>query len=537
MRNSDHSSFPDVALESSTAQTQGVGIAAYQAELEVQNENLRLAQRHMEQARDAFARLYNFSPNGYLTLSSSGIILQLNQTFADMLGLSISDLTYQPFVNYLSENERRIFLARYPSFFKSPRDKNIETTLRGCNGRVHVRLTGRSEFAAFFSPKRQEEGTVLLLAVNDITEQHRLDEARRDSEEKFRLIVETTTDMIFQIDHASIFTYASPATPSVIGWEVEQIVGTSFIKLIAPESLEVAMKAFAQVMEGTSIQLLELQILRSNHSTITVGVSVAPQIRNGSVIGLQGIARDISVRKKLLDDLSRSNTELEQFAYAVSHDMRQPLRMINSYLQILAKELGGDISQTARDCIHYATDGAVRMDQMIVSLLAYSRIGRKSDPIGVVSLRETLDEALTFLAPAILETQAIIEINGEFPAFTLSRDEMVRLFQNLVDNGLKYQPVGRIPHITITARESDKNWIFSVEDNGIGIDPSQAHRLFQVFSRLQSRAKYDGNGVGLAICRKIVEKHGGKIWIKSFGDGHGTTFYFTIPKTTNPVTI
>ncbi len=234
-------------------------------------------------------------------------------------------------------------------------------------------------------------------------------------------------------------------------------------------------------------------------------------------------------------ELRRSNQELEQFAYAISHDMRQPLRMITSYQQLLEKALGDRLDEDSRAYLNFATDGAKRLDQMLVGLLDYSRVGRKTGAPEPVESRATLDEALLFLKPAIDEAHAEIRVSGDWPTLYTRRDDLVRLFQNLVGNAVKYRDAERPPVIEVTARDDGEHWTVRVGDNGIGIDPGQIPRLFQVFQRLHARSRYDGAGVGLALCRKIVEHQGGGIHAESAGEGQGSAFVFELPVSAPPM--
>jgi len=231
-------------------------------------------------------------------------------------------------------------------------------------------------------------------------------------------------------------------------------------------------------------------------------------------------------------ELRESNAELEQFAYVASHDLRQPLRMINSYLQLLEKRLGKDLDDENRKMMDFAREGASRLDQMLISLLEYSRVGRKGQPKEDFCLVKAVDEALAFLGPQIQETQAKIQLpkKNQWPTLKASPDEMTRLFQNLLGNALKYTQPGQVPEIELQLQPRDENWVICVADRGIGIDPEQQDRLFKVFQRLHTRADYEGTGVGLAICRKIVERHGGRIWVQSEGLDQGSCFCFLLPQ-------
>ncbi len=286
-----------------------------------------------------------------------------------------------------------------------------------------------------------------------------------------------------------------------------------------------------QVMEtGIAKTNYEETLVRPNGEISWVRTSKLP-LKNpdGSVFGVLGVYEDVTERKRVESELKRSNADLEQFAYAVSHDMRQPLRMISSYLQLIEKALQNQLTDDTRQFLHFATDGAHRMDGMITALLEFSRVGRKTEPMALLASREALDEALAFLGPEQTATQARIDISGEWPQLIASRDEMVRLFQNLVGNAIKYHLPDETPQVNIHAGLGNNVWRCEIRDQGVGIDPGQIDRLFQVFSRLQARSSFEGVGVGLALCRKIVEHHGGKIGVESAGEGQGSTFWFELP--------
>jgi signal transduction histidine kinase len=205
--------------------------------------------------------------------------------------------------------------------------------------------------------------------------------------------------------------------------------------------------------------------------------------------------------------------------------------MVTSYAQLLERQLKGKLDEDGAVMLHYMRDGAQRMDNMLLSLLDYSRVGRKGLPRQTMLLEDSLREALHFLKPNIDEADADIEVQGNWPRVFASPDEMTRLFQNLLSNALKYRAPSVPVKISVVAEQagSDGEWEIRVCDNGIGIAPNQIDRLFQVFQRLHTREQYEGTGVGLAICRKIVERHGGTIRVESEGENQGTCFIFTLP--------
>jgi len=248
-----------------------------------------------------------------------------------------------------------------------------------------------------------------------------------------------------------------------------------------------------------------------------------------------GVIMDISDRKLIedalhiyMEDLKRSNDELEQFAYIASHDLQEPLRMITSYLQLIEKRYSDKLDEDAKDFIDFAVDGASRMKMLINDLLSYSRIQRDNVEFSVIDMEQILEQVLYNLHLNIEDTNAIIT-HDELPEITANEQQMVQLLQNLISNAIKFHGE-KPPEIHVNVKRSKRQWQFSVRDNGIGIDAEYFDRIFIIFQRLQSRQDYPGTGIGLAICRKIIDKHNGKIWLESkFGEG--TTFHFTIPIT------
>ncbi|KAA0874160.1 sensor histidine kinase [Nitrincola tapanii] len=229
--------------------------------------------------------------------------------------------------------------------------------------------------------------------------------------------------------------------------------------------------------------------------------------------------------------LEASNAELEQFAYAASHDLRQPLRMISSYLQLIERRLAGQLDAELEQMMRFTTEGAQRLDQMLVGLLEYSRIGRRGEPMQVLSSRTLLEDALHFLQPEIELSQAKIHpSSNHWPMIYASPDEMTRLFQNLIGNALKYTAAEQPPVIHIDCIAEAHFWHWKICDQGIGLEPEQIPRLFRVFQRLHPRGQYEGHGLGLAICKKIIERHGGRIEIHSKGVGQGCCVHLFFPK-------
>lgn len=225
--------------------------------------------------------------------------------------------------------------------------------------------------------------------------------------------------------------------------------------------------------------------------------------------------------------LVASNTELERFAYVASHDLQEPLRMVTSFLQRLEKKCAGQIDEEARQYIQFAVEGANRMRQLILDLLDYSRAGLAAAEQEAIQMQEVMNQVLLVLQEPVQLKQAVITVNP-LPTVYGTRTAIIQLMLNLVGNALKYQKPLTPPEITVSAERFFNEWLFCVTDNGIGIDPAYQEKIFQVFQRLHTGPEYDGTGIGLSICKKIIERHGGKIWVESTPD-NGSRFYFTLP--------
>lgn len=233
-----------------------------------------------------------------------------------------------------------------------------------------------------------------------------------------------------------------------------------------------------------------------------------------------------SDHKQAQEELARSNQDLEQFAYVASHDLQEPLRMVATYTQLLAERYQGKLDADADKYIHYAVDGALRMQKLVQDLLSFSRVGRPGLVVESTDCNAALGEGLQNLGTAIQESGARVDY-AQLPVVMADSSQLVQVFQNLVGNAIKFRG-SEAPVIGVSAEEKGKEWAFSVTDNGIGIAVENAEKVFVIFRRLNTRAEYPGNGIGLSICKKIIERHGGRIWVES-EIGHGSAFKFTLP--------
>lgn len=347
-------------------------------------------------------------------------------------------------------------------------------------------------------------------------------------------IVESSNDAIIGLDLAGRITSWNRAAERMYGYSAEEAVGASIALLAPPALKDDELKLIERIRTGESLPYYETVRVTKQGKTIDVSLTMSP-IRNadGEVIALSKIARDIGERKRAeraladkTEELAHSNKELEQFAYVASHDLQEPLRMIGSYTQLLLRRYRSKLDQDADEFIGYVVDGVKRMQTLIQDLLAYSRVGTQGMPFTAVDFEAILAQTLRDLTVARRESGAEI-VHDRLPTLNADAVQIAQLWQNLIGNAIKFrsdQPL----KIHIGSQLENDTWHFKVSDNGIGIEPQYAERIFIIFQRLHTRDRYPGTGIGLAICKKIVERHGGRIWIES-QLGHGTIVHFTLP--------
>jgi PAS domain S-box-containing protein len=325
------------------------------------------------------------------------------------------------------------------------------------------------------------------------------------------------------------------AFEQLTGYAAPAVVGHDFSLLFPADSSESSLAKIAAALGGEHWEAVEIPIqCRDDQVRLVLWNSANVYAQDGrTLVATIAQGQDITDRKhaeeelhRLNDDLRRSNQELEQFAYVASHDLQEPLRMVASYTQLLAERYSGQLDEKADKYIDYAVDGARRMQGLINDLLAYSRVGTRGKEFAAVACSDVVAEVLRTLDRAIAESRADVRV-GALPIVGADRIQLGQLFQNLIENAIKFRGDAQ-PRIDILATRDGPHWVFEVKDNGIGIDPQYYERIFIIFQRLHGRSEYPGSGIGLAIAKKIVERHGGRIWVEP-APGGGTRFLFTWP--------
>jgi len=351
---------------------------------------------------------------------------------------------------------------------------------------------------------------------------------RKAAEERFRRVVEAAPHATLMVDGGGRVALVNQKAEELFGYQREELIGKP-VEILVPDRVRGThpdrVRGFFAAPSARPMGVgRELFAQRKDGTLVPVEIGLSPL---GLPEGPHTLASiiDVTERKRIDDDLRRSNADLEQFAYIASHDLQEPLRMVASYTDLLAQRYRGQLDERADKYMHYITDGAKRMQRLVTDLLTYSRVGSQGVHMKPVGAAGIVEHVLRALGPLIRETGATIEV-GALPMVMADEVQLMQLLQNLIGNAIKFRSE-RPPRVSIEVVECDDRWQFSIRDNGIGIDLRFAERIFQMFQRLHEKERYEGSGIGLSIAKRIVERHGGRIWLESTV-GEGTTFFFTL---------
>jgi PAS domain S-box-containing protein len=373
---------------------------------------------------------------------------------------------------------------------------------------------------------RQDKNPLRLRALRD---NRRMSSPAIDQFVLLSAIVDSSDDAIISKTLDGVITSWNKSAERLFGYTAEEAVGQSITMLIPPDRLDEEPEILTRLKQGERVDHFETIRKRKDGSLLHISLTISP-VRDGSgnIVGASKVARDITESRKMTLELQRANAVLEQFAYSASHDLQEPLRTVKIYGQILLENLGDRLDPEARSALRFLQDGANRMETLVRDLLAYTRITKFEKPREKIDSNLVLDSALQSLGASISENNAKVECVTSLPSLRMHFAHLQQLFLNLVGNAIKYRKPGVPPVVRVSAKRVTPYWEYSIEDNGIGIDPKYAETIFVIFKRLHSAEEYPGTGLGLAICQRVVEQYDGRIWVES-QPSKGSVFRFTIP--------
>ena len=501
------------------------------------------AEEKLRQSKERYRALFDSSVTGTLVVDAETMKVMVgNQAAVKIFGFSSAEegakVNLLDFV--LPEEKERVFKLIKKQLFEQDSRQAFDLPAVTKDGqKIWINATGA---------RIMREGKLAgLISFTDITERKKVEEALTQSEEKYRTILDEIGDAYFEVDVKGNFTFVNDQMTQHLQYSKEELLGMNYRTFTVPEEIKNVYEAYNRVYRtGEPSLSFSHKVIRKDGTRRISNVSISP-LRNvtGELYGFRGISRDITAQKRLeeerealLQDIKRinqkleeANKELQDFVYIASHDLREPLRKISSFGTLLQDSLKGKLNEDQQENFEFMIDGARRMQDMIDALLTYSRLTTKAKPLEWVDLNKVIEDLKKLeLATMLDETRGTIHVPEPLPSVQADPSQMHQLFQNLIGNGLKFHKDEMLPEIIIRGYGVENNMIrIEVEDNGIGIDEKYHSQLFTMFKRLHSREQYEGTGIGLASCKKIVERHGGDIGIKPTL-GKGSIFWFTLPR-------
>jgi PAS domain S-box-containing protein len=529
-RRKNGSEFPIELMLSPLESAEGILVTAAIRDISVR----RTAETHLAQMEGRYRGLLEAAPDAMVVVNQAGEIVLLNVQAEIQFGYRRNELVGQKVKNIIPEGFAERLIADGTRSAAEALAQQIGTGIE-----LIARRKNGSEFPIelMLSPLENAEGILVTAAIRDISVRRTAETHLAQMEGRYRGLLEAAPDAMVVVNVGGEIVLLNVQAEKTFGYRRDELVGQK-VKNIIPEGF--AERLIADALRSTADALaqqigtgIELTGRHKNGSDFPIEIMLSP-LESAEGILVTAAIRDISVRKlaeahllKKMDELNRSNEELGNFAYIASHDLQEPLRMVASYTQLLSRRYKGKLDAEADEFIAFAVDGASRMQRLIQDLLAYSRVGTKGQELVETSSEEALQQALLNLRGTIEEKGAQVT-HDPLPTVLADETQLTQLFQNLVGNAIKYQEKTGVPRIHVSAaRDGAKQWTFSVKDNGLGIDPQYFEKIFGMFQRLHKREEFAGTGIGLAICKKIAERHGGSISVES-QPGQGSTFRFVL---------
>jgi PAS domain S-box-containing protein len=489
------------------------------------------AEARLKESEARFRRTFELAGSGIAHIGMDRRFIRVNRRLCEILGYPEEELLRLTGRQISHPDDLDVINEQRPALYAGEIDA-VRVEKR------YLRKDGSVVWVHFsMTVERDADGKPLyeIGVYEDITAQLDAQLRLRESEARYRQTFELAASGICHVRDGR-FVRVNRRLCEILGYSEQELLGKHVKEISHPDDRDVTDADRARIRKGEiDSARFEKRYIRADGEVVWCRIAIA-LVRD--VFGVPqyevAIFDDITDRKKAEaalteahDELTRSNAELEQFAYVASHDLQEPLRMVASYTQLLARRYDDRLDKDAREFMAYIVDGASRMKQLIEDLLAYSRVGTKGIDFKRVSAEAALRRALFNLRSAIDETGAVVT-HDPMPTLPADEVQLGQLLQNLIGNALKFRSPAA-PRVHIQTMESELDWQFEVRDNGIGIEPQYYERIFMVFQRLHNKGEYPGTGIGLAICKKVVERHGGRIWVES-RPGEGSSFFFTLPK-------
>ncbi|KIL99239.1 Phytochrome two-component sensor histidine kinase Cyanobacterial phytochrome B [Paramagnetospirillum magnetotacticum MS-1] len=496
-------------------------------EVSRQAEALETQISRQTQAQTELRSILDNMPDIFYRTDAQGRLLMLSRSVESLLGYKPEEVLGQDSAFFHgSDDSRPMLVAALEAAGGSILD--YELRLRHKDGHTLWASTSSRFYYDAEGNRAGTEGVVRLIEERKQAEFH-----IRENQALIQAMLDASSDAIMLFRPDGTLLAVNGVMAARFGRKASELTGSCLWDMFPPSVAKAREVAVTRVVEtGEAIHYLDRrgELYLDNSIYPVPGVDGVPD--KVAVYSRDITAQTLAEQRLAIQmtELERSNAELEQFAYVASHDLREPLRMISSYLSLLERRYGPKLEGDGLEFLAFARDGAKRMDRLVLDLLDFSRIERKGSPIIAMEAEPVLRQALRHLAPSMDECGAQVEMAEDGGAVRVMGDpeQVIRLFQNLVGNAVKYRAPGRVPRVSVSWRRDGGEWECTIADNGIGIDPQYFERIFGIFQRLHTPDRYTGTGIGLAICKKIVERHSGRIWVDST-PGQGTAFHFTLP--------
>lgn len=501
------------------------------------------ARKQTEASLYLYRNIVENSQEAIFICDPEGKIVSANPAFLELLGINFSDNGEKNIWEYLPAQTQviveNVVLPRvttgesWEGEFILTRSDGVVFPAWGRAGGIRDTSGALTNIFVFMHDITKQTTLALELQRSRAELEQRVKErtkALQQSELELRALLDAIPESALMVDRTGKILSNNATFAQRFGLAGEHLIDKNIYDLLPPDLAAERKERLESVFQtGNSLRFIDKRFGRWMDNTVYPVLNEKGEVMSVAILGID-VTERINASQALeekANELTRSNAELEQFAYVASHDLQEPLRMVTSYLQLIEKTYNDLLDQDGREYIQFAVDGAKRMNTLIRDLLTFSRVGTRGKEFSHVEMAEVLSRVTLNMKILIEDTKANIDWD-HMPRVWADSTQMEQLFQNLVINAIKFHG-DKPPRIHISCQKRKEDWLFSVQDHGIGIDPRHAERIFVIFQRLHRRDEYPGTGIGLAICKKIVERHGGRIWVDSLPD-KGSTFFFTIPR-------